>query len=138
FAPPATGASGKFAGNTTTTTATTDANGVAAASTFTASSTAGLYSVSASLNGGTPSTGFNLTNLKASQTINVTTHAPAGAVYNTQFNVAAASSMGLPVSFSSSGSCTNNGATFTITGGTGNCTVKYDQAGDANHNAAPA
>ena len=73
---------------------------------------------------------------KADQTINVTTHAPATAVYNTSFTVAATRA-GRPVTFSSAGSCSNTGATFTMTSGTGTCTVKYDQAGDANYNAAP-
>src|SRR5262249_4121427 len=127
------------ANNSTTTTAATDANGVAAASSFTANGSAGLYSVSASINAGALATAFGMTNLKANQTISVTTHPPAaGAAYNTQFSVAAASSAGLPVSYSSSGACTNNGATFTMTTGTGSCTVKYDQAGDANRNAAPS
>jgi len=139
FSAPASGASGVFANNTTTTTAATDANGVAAASSFTANGTAGLYAISASINAGSPATAFGMTNLKANQTISVTTHAPAGgAAYNTQFSVTATSSSGLPVSYSSSGACTNNGATFTMTNGTGNCTVKYDQAGDANRNAAPS
>ena len=73
---------------------------------------------------------------KADQTINVTTHAPANAAYNSSFAVAA-NAPGGAVSFSSSGSCTNTGATFTITSGSGTCTVKYDQAGNANYNAAP-
>jgi hypothetical protein len=42
-----------------------------------------------------------------------------------------------PVTFSSSGACSNTVGTFTMTSGTGTCTVKYDQAGDANYNAAP-
>src|SRR5213075_1895603 len=42
----------------------------------------------------------------------------------------------LAVAYSSAGICTNSGATFTMTGGTGTCTVKYDQAGDGNYNAA--
>ena len=75
---------------------------------------------------------------KANQTINVTTHAPVSASFNQQFTVAATGGgSGNPVTFSSSGACTNNGATFTITSGTGTCTVNYDQAGDANYNAAP-
>ena len=137
FAAPASGASGTFANNTTSTPATTNASGVATASTFTANGTAGLYNVIASINAGSPSTAFSLTNAAANQTITVTTHAPSSAVYNTQFSVAAVSSSGLPVSYSSSGSCTNNGATFTMTAGTSNCTVKYDQPGDVNHGAAP-
>ena len=74
---------------------------------------------------------------KADQTINVTTHAPASAVYNTSFAVAATAPGGA-VSFSSSGACTNTGATFTITSGTGTCTVKYDQAGNAQLQRRPA
>ena len=136
FTAPANGASGQFANNTTTTTSITNASGVATASSFAANGVAGAYTVIASINSGSLSTAFSLNNLKASQTISVTTHAPASAANNTQFNVAATSSSGLAVSYSSAGACTNNGAAFTIAG-TGNCTVKYDQAGDANHNAAP-
>jgi uncharacterized delta-60 repeat protein len=137
FTAPANGASGTFTNHTTTTTASTDMNGVAVASSFTANGTAGLYSISASINAGTVATTFNLTNTKANQTISVTSHGPAGAAYNSQFNVAAVSSSGLPVSYSSSGSCTNNVTAFTMTARAGNCTVKYDQGGDNNYNAAP-
>jgi uncharacterized delta-60 repeat protein len=136
FNAPANGASGTFANNTTTTTATTDANGLATAASFSANGAAGLYAVAASINGGSTSTAFSLTNAKANQTIVVTTHALAGATFNTHFSVAAVSSSGLPVSYNSSGACTNNGATFTMNSGAGACTVKYEQAGDANHNAA--
>src|SRR5262249_55473431 len=74
---------------------------------------------------------------KANQTITVNTHAPANAAYNSQFTVSATASSGLAVAYSSSGSCTNVRARFTMTSGTGTCTVKYDQAGDSNYNAAP-
>ena len=74
---------------------------------------------------------------KAGQTITVTTSAPANAAYNSTFTVAATASSGLPVTYSSIGSCTNVGATFTVTSSTGTCSVLYDQAGDANYNAAP-
>ena len=33
--------------------------------------------------------------------------------------------------------CSNSGSTFTMTSGTGTCSVGYDQAGGANYNAAP-
>ena len=57
---------------------------------------------------------------KAAQAINVTTHAPASAAFNAQFSVAATGGgSGNPVTFSSSGACTNVGATFTMTSGTG-------------------
>ena len=72
--------------------------------------------------------------MKASQAINVTQHAPANAVFDTQFTVAATGGgSGNAVTFSSSGSCSNAGDAFTMTSGTGTCTVKYDQAGDANY-----
>jgi len=73
---------------------------------------------------------------KANQTINVTTHAPGSAVYNTQFTVAATAPGGT-VSFSNGGSCSNLLGTFTMTSGTGTCAVTYSQAGNANYNAAP-
>ena len=71
------------------------------------------------------------------QTITVTTSAPSSADYHSQFTVAATATSGLPVTYSSSGVCTNSGSTFTMTSGTGTCTVKYDQAGDGNYNPAP-
>jgi adhesin/invasin len=47
FTAPASGASGKFANNTRTTTAVTNSSGIATAATFTANSTAGQYAVTA-------------------------------------------------------------------------------------------
>jgi hypothetical protein len=41
------------------------------------------------------------------------------------------------VTFISSGACTNSGATYTITGGTGTCSVIANQAGNSNYSAAP-
>ena len=70
------------------------------------------------------------------QTIAVTTHAPASAVFGTSFGVAA-NAPGGAVTFSSVGACSNSGSTFTMTSGTGTCSVRYDQAGSANYNAAP-
>ena len=78
----------------------------------------------------------SVTAQKANQTITANPHAPANATYNTSFTVGATSDSGLPVTFSSAGVCTNASATFTMTSGTGTCTVKYDQAGDGNYNAA--
>jgi len=78
----------------------------------------------------------SVTAQKANQTITVNTHAPVNATYNSQFTVAATASSSLAISYSSSGVCTNTGATYTMTSGTGTCTVKYDQAGDTNFNAA--
>jgi hypothetical protein len=104
-----------------------------AASTFTATS-AGNGSASATVDNETVSTPITID--KANQTITVNTHAPANATYNSSFTVAATSSSGLAVVYSSAGVCTNVGATFTMTSGTGTCTVNYDQTGDTNYNAA--
>src|SRR6185436_3836965 len=48
------------------------------------------------------------------QTITVTTHAPASAAFNSSFTVAATASSGLAVTYTSAGSCSNIGATFTM------------------------
>jgi len=74
---------------------------------------------------------------QATQSIAVTTSAPASAVYNTSFTVAATGGgSGNAVTFNSSGACSNSGATFTMTSGTGSCSVSYNQPGDANYLAA--
>src|SRR6185503_15713861 len=78
----------------------------------------------------------SVTAQKANQSITVGTHAPASATFNTSFTVAATSNSSLAVTYSSSGACTNVGPVFTMTNGTGTCTVNYDQAGDGNYNAA--
>jgi hypothetical protein len=70
------------------------------------------------------------------QTFTVQTPAPASAVYGTQFAVAAAASSGLTVTYSSSGGCTNSGATFTMTSGVTACTVTYSQAGNSDYSAS--
>jgi len=72
----------------------------------------------------------------ANQTITVTTSAPASAAYNTSFPVAAISSSGLTVAITTSGGCSNVGGTVTMTSSTLACVVNYNQAGDANYNAA--
>jgi hypothetical protein len=74
---------------------------------------------------------------KASQSITITTHAPASRVFGQSFTVAATASSGLSVSFDSAGGCSNSGDTFTMTSGTTDCTAKYDQAGNNNYEAAP-
>ena len=73
----------------------------------------------------------------ASQTISVSAAAPSSATYNSQFTVAASASSGLSVSYGSSGSCSNSGATYTMTSGTGACTVTMNQSGNSNYLAAP-
>jgi hypothetical protein len=75
---------------------------------------------------------------KANQTIVVTSHAPAAATFGTSFSVAATGgASGNPVTFTSSGACTNSGNRFQMTSGTGTCQVRFDQAGDATYNPAP-
>jgi hypothetical protein len=71
------------------------------------------------------------------QAITITSHAPASATNGSSFTVMATASSGLPVSYSSSGSCTNVDADFTMTNETGTCSVMYDQVGDSNYNPAP-
>jgi hypothetical protein len=74
---------------------------------------------------------------KATQTINITTHAPASAAYDSHFTVAAAGGgSGNPVTYKGTGACSNDGAAFTMTSGTGACTVAYTQAGNADYEAA--
>jgi hypothetical protein len=81
----------------------------------------------------------DVTAQKADQTIMVTMIAPASAIYGSSFMVSATGGgSGNPVTLAnSSGVCTHSGTTFTITSGTGTCSVKFDQAGDANYNDAP-
>src|SRR5665213_410780 len=79
-----------------------------------------------------------LTVARADQTIWITTVAPASASYGASFRVAATSSSNLTVGYASGGACSNSGATFTMTSGTGTCTVTFSQPGDANDNAAPS
>ena len=119
-----------------TTTPTVNASGVVS---ITNAQSAGSHVITIRANdncGLITDTPFTLNVSKGNQTITVGTHAPANATHNTSFTVAATSNSGLPVSYSSAGVCTNVGATFTMTSGTGTCTVRYDQAGDSNFNAA--
>jgi MBG domain/Divergent InlB B-repeat domain/Kelch motif len=76
---------------------------------------------------------------KAPQTITVTTPAPASALYNTSFTVAAVGGgSGNLVTYSAGGSCSVAGATLTMTSGYGQCTVTFNQAGNDNYlDAAP-
>ncbi len=73
---------------------------------------------------------------KEGQTITFSTGPPAAAAYKTSFTVASSASSGLAVSYTSSGPCTNSGATYTMTSGTGTCSVIASQAGNSNYSAA--
>jgi hypothetical protein len=73
----------------------------------------------------------------AAQTITVAVPAPPAATYHSSFTVAASASSGLAVAYSSSGACTNSGATYTITKSSGTCTIIINQPGNSNYAAAP-
>ena len=79
---------------------------------------------------------FNQVVNPASQTITFSQNAPASAVYNSSFTVAANASSGLAVTYASSGSCGNAGATYTMTSGTGACSVTANQPGNSDYAAA--
>jgi hypothetical protein len=84
-----------------------------------------------------PEVSSDTTAQKADQTINFSTPPPANAIFNTNFTVVATASSGLPVSYSATGVCSNVAGVYTMTSGTGTCTVQVDQAGNANYNPAP-
>ena len=109
---------------------------------YTMTSSAGTCSVIANQAGNdnysaAPTVTQTVTANPASQTITFTQSAPAFAPYNGSFTVAATGSSGQPVSFTSSGACSNLSATFTMTNPTGTCTVTANQSGDGNYLAAP-
>lgn len=136
FMPPANGASSIFSGSLSLGAMLIIQNGNATSPALTANNIAGSYLVSATANGVIDGASFPLTNLKGDQSISISTHAPPSAGYQSQFTVAANSSSGLAVAYSSAGACTNSGAVFTMTASSGTCTVRYDQPGDSNYNAA--
>ncbi len=77
-----------------------------------------------------------LTIQQASQTITLT-QVPATAAYNSHFTVAASGgASGNSVAFTSAGSCSNSGTTYTMTLGTGSCSVIANQASNTNYSAA--
>ncbi len=77
-----------------------------------------------------------LTVNKANQTINFTTNAPTSASYGSNFTVVASATSGLGLTYGNSGSCSNSGAMYTITSGSGTCDVIVSQSGTSNYNAA--
>ena len=110
---------------------------------LTATSGAGSCMVTATMAGNSnyssvTSTPANTVTLSlASQAIMFTTNAPSTAAFNTKFTVAATGgASGNTVMFTSSGACTNSGATFTMTGGAPACSVIASQAGNSNYTAA--
>ena len=86
FTAPATGASGKFTtSGSATETDITNANGVATSSVFTANSTAGPYTVSATTTGATGTANFSLTNTAAIETIAATSGGGQSVTLSTAF-----------------------------------------------------
>ena len=74
---------------------------------------------------------------QASQTITCSTKPPTSAAYGSSFTIACTASSGLAVSYSSSGSCSNSGAAYTMTSASGACAVDVNQAGNSDYSAAP-
>ena len=71
-----------------------------------------------------------------SQTITVTTAAPASAAYNSTFPVAATANSGLTVAITVSGGCTISAGTVTMTSPTTACYVLFNQSGNTDYAAA--
>jgi hypothetical protein len=85
FTAPATGASGTFAGGTSTETDTTDASGVVTSTTYTANGILGANTVTASVGGVTATTTFSLTNASGPP---ASIAATSGSLQNSTINTA--------------------------------------------------
>ena len=86
FSAPSSGASGTFSGGLTTTTAMTNASGIASSPTFSANSKVGTYTVTASVSGASSPANFALTNtVGLPATITVTSGTPQSATVSTAF-----------------------------------------------------
>ena len=107
FSAPGSGASGTFAGGQSV--ATTDASGIATSPVFTANSTAGAYSVTAST--GSLSTSFSLTNLTGTPAISVV----SGSGQSAQINTAFALPLKVQVKDQGNNPISNSTVTFTST-----------------------
>ena len=75
---------------------------------------------------------------KATDTVTWTTAPPASAVYNSNFTVLASGLGTGAISYSSSGGCSNSGATYTMTSGTTACSATATQAADSNYASGSA
>ncbi len=133
-------ASGGGSGNPVTFTSSGACSNVGAS--YTMTSGTGTCSVIANQAGNStysaaPQVTKTVTATLAAQTITFSSGPPATAAYGTSFTVTASASSELPVSYTSSGSCTNSGATYTVTKGSGTCSVIANQAGNSDYSAAP-
>jgi hypothetical protein len=115
-----------FSGGSTTITLTASKTGYTNLSQNLPVSTTGTYTLN-----------FSLAQSMSDQTITVVTHAPGNSAYGDTFTIDATASSELPVTYSSSGGCSNEGAIFTMTSSSVTCVVHYNQAGDATYNPAP-
>ncbi len=86
----------------------------------------------------TASGSINQTVNAAPNTVTFTTPAPSSAEYGSSFTVAASGLGTGPMVYASGGSCSNSGATYTMTSGTGTCTVYATQQPDSNYQLAMA
>ena len=117
--------------------------GVYSASFSTSSLSAGTHAITAKyagdVNYATSASASNSVTITVgtSQTITFGTNAPSTAGYGSNFTVAATASSGLAVTFTSFGSCTNSGATYTMTKSTGTCYVIANQKGNSSNGPAP-
>jgi hypothetical protein len=92
--------------------------------------------VQASASGSTTRTGSNTLLIRGNQTI--TFNALANKTFgDSDFNVTATASSGLPVSFTATGNCTVASAAVHLTGA-GSCTITATQAGNTVYFAAPS
>jgi hypothetical protein len=129
-----------YDGSSKTVTATTSPAGLPVTITYNGSSAAptaaGDYTVVATINDAnhTGSVSGTLTIAKAEQTIEFAPLANQNLGVG-QFAISARSSSGLPVTFTTSGSCSVSGSTITIND-VGNCTVTAVQGGDSNYKTA--
>ncbi|MFZ1919691.1 MAG: Ig-like domain-containing protein [Terriglobales bacterium] len=94
------------------------------------------YSGDSNHSGGSATLGGGQVVNQASQSITVTTPAPATAINHSSFTIVAAASSGLPITFTSSGACTNSGATYTMNASGKTCTETMAQPGNSNYLAA--
>ncbi|MHB1787665.1 MAG: hypothetical protein ACYCS7_16315, partial [Acidimicrobiales bacterium] len=145
FTAPASGASGTFANGTDTTTAPTNASGVATASAFTANTTAGAYAVSATSGALTPAS-FNETNVAgAASKLVASAGGGQSATVGTAFAVALAATVedqyGNPVLTSGASvvfTAPASGASGTFANGTDTTTAPTNASGVATASAFTA
>ena len=130
-----------YTGSALSPTCTTTPSGLGVTLSPASETNAGSYSETCTINPGQSymgsASGTFVIN-KASQTINVTTPAPPQVVKGSSFTVVASATSGLPVSFATSGACTNSGGTITMSNtASGTCNINITQAGNSNYTAAP-